>query len=83
MAQNMLFFETFLVFLCDGALEKVDIYVKKRAEFPQYSVKAPSHSDNSLQMKALDGAKNGRKWSKIGIFGPTSRFSLRWLVDKG
>ena len=61
MAKNRHFLDAFRVFLCDGFLEKVDIYVNYNAGFSYCTVKARSHSDNSLQRKALNGAKNHQR----------------------
>ena len=75
--KKRLFLGPFRVFLCHGSLKKADIHVNSCARSSECSAEAPGHSDNSLQRKALNGAKKGRKWLKIGIFRPVSRFFVR------
>ena len=59
--KNRHFSDPFRVFLCDGFLENVDIYVNEHAASLDCSVEARSHSDNSLQRKARNGAKNYKR----------------------
>ena len=82
--QNRHFFDPFHVFLCDGSLRKADIYVNQCARASECSAKDQSHSDNSLQRKALTGAKNGKKSRKNRhFFNPFCIFLCNGSFIKG
>ena len=55
------FLHPFRSFFCHGSLTKLDTQVNQCARSSQSSAKTAGHSDNSLQRKARNGAKNRRK----------------------
>ena len=68
------FLDPFRGFLCDGFLEKVDIYFNSPAGSPGCSGKIQSNFDDSLQRKPLNGAKVIKNRPKVGIFCTHSAF---------
>ena len=62
------FLDPFYVFLWDGSLIRADICVNQCPGSSACTVKVEMHSDDSLQRKAPNDAKNGQKMAQNGIF---------------
>ena len=81
--KNGHFLDLFRVLVCDGFLEKADIYVNQCAESLECSVMAQTYSDKSSQRKALNGAKNRQKRLRNRHFLDPFRVFPCPLVNKG